>query len=244
MNEIKVSKKVKRIFIQKRDVEVFKLCLEMKFSDIESINEIVFRNRDLNMFVARKRVQKLEATGYLKSIILQPGSLKKYYVSTKLAYLEVIKIDQESNTPRAIKKLSQVTFEHDLCVLKSRIWLENQGRAFSWISERLLKTQLASQTGTITRYFLPDGLFTSKNGKICAFEYENKPKSEQQLREKIIQLNSIMSKNDPIFELCLFIASTESLKTKIQKITQMYPSKFLVQSVSEIQTQEPKNEHK
>lgn len=81
---------------------------------------------------------------------------------------------------------------------------------------------------------MPDAIFTSKHGKVCAFEFENKPKSEGQLREKIFRLNALMTQVDPVFEACLFIASTEILKNKIKKMTDLIPNKFVVQSKEEL----------
>lgn len=223
------------VYVQKRDIEIFRMCLEMKFVDIESINKVIFNEDDFKMFAARKRVQKLEASGFLKSVSLLAGTTKKFYIATQKAFLEVKKDDSILDIPRPVKKVSLVTFEHDLYVLKCRLLLEKQGRAKNWRSERLIKVQAEAETGRLSRDFMPDAIFKSKHGKICAFEFENKPKTETQLKEKIYKLNSLMENADPVFEACLFIASTENLTKKIKKITDSVSNKFAIQSFEELQ---------
>jgi hypothetical protein len=222
------------LVIQDRDIEIFRFCLEMKFADIESINKKVFSN-DFEMFSTRKRVQKLEMAGFLKSVSLLPGTTKKFYVTTSKGYNEVKKNASTLDTPKPPAKISTITFEHDLGVLKSRLLLEKQGRAFDWRSERLIKVQAEVKTGRISRDFMPDAIFKSKHGKTCAFEFENKPKTEVQLKEKIYRLNALMESSDPVFEACLFVSSNDNLKKKIKNITDLVSNKFVVQSFKELE---------
>jgi DNA-binding PadR family transcriptional regulator len=214
---LEVGKRDEGIWVQKRDLEVLRFCLEMKFADVESLNQVFFDAKSQDMFGARKRIQKLEAVGFLRSVSLLSGTAKKFYLTTLKGHRELLKVATSVVIPNPVSKLSVVTFEHDLGVLKSRLELQRQGRASNWRSERLLKSQVEAATGRLKRDFMPDGIFTSKHGKVCAFEYENKPKSEKQLREKVFRLNALMTEKDPVFEACLFIASTENLKNKIKK---------------------------
>ena len=66
-------------------------------------------------------------------------------------------------------------------------------------------------------------------------EFENKPKSEVQLKEKIFRLKATIESHDAPFEACLVVASTDNLKKKIQALTILIPNKFIVQSVQEIE---------
>lgn len=232
---ILAKEKIENISLQNRDLEVLKFCLEMKFSDIESLNFRFFDPKSLDMFAARKRIQKLEASGFLKSVSMLSGTTRKFYLTTAKGYREVLKVIPEDRLPAVVTKLSVVTFEHDLGVLKLRRLLEEQKRATAWRSERLLKTTAQVSTGRLQRDFMPDGIFTSKQGKVCAFEFENKSKSEDQLREKIFRLKALMEQKDPVFEACLFVASTDNLKRKIQSITDLIPNRFIVKSVKEIE---------
>lgn len=120
-------------------------------------------------------------------------------------------------------------------VLKIRRLLEEQQRATFWRSERLLKTTTQVALQSLKREFMPDALFTSKQGKSIAFEFENKPKSEAQLKEKIFRLKATIESHDASFEACLVVASTDNLKKKIQALTILIPNKFIVQSVQEIE---------
>ena len=245
---VKVGEKEK-ISLQVRDLEILRFCLEMKFADIESLNFWFFDFKNLGLFAARKRIQKLEAGGFLKSTSMLSGTTKKFYLTTPKGYREILKGScptlQELSSPSAerylgfslpkpVTKLSVATFEHDLGVLKIRRLLEEQKRATQWRSERLLKAQALMTTSNLKRDFMPDALFTSKQGKIVAFEFENKPKTEAQLREKIFRLNAITERKDAPFEACLFVASTDNLKKKILSITNLIPGRFVVQSVDEV----------
>ncbi len=231
---IEVVKRDEGIWVQKRDLEILRFCLEMKFADVESLNQVFFDAKSQDMFAARKRIQKLEAVGFLRSVSLLSGTAKKFYLTTPKGHRELGKVSTSESIPNPVSKLSVVTFEHDLGVLKSRMELQKQGRASNWRSEKLLKSQAEAATGRLQRDFMPDGIFTSKHGKVCAFEYENKPKSENQLREKVFRLNALMTEKDPVFEACLFIASTDNLKNKIKKMTDLIPNKFVVQSRDEL----------
>ena len=220
--------------IQNRDLEILEFCLEMKFSDLETLNWKYF-DASSEMFAARKRIQKLEGCGFLKSAMMLPGTTKKFFVTTKKGTTELEKLDNKKITLGVLTKLSDVTFQHDYGVLKIRKLLEQQQRATNWKSEKLLKAIAKYTTGKLNRYFLPDALFTSKQGKIVALEFENKPKKENDLREKILRLNAVMESQEPAFSGCLFVASTANLKVKIQSITELFPGKFIVQSMSEIE---------
>lgn len=223
------------ISLQDRDLEILRFCLEMKFSDIESISFKFFESQNVDMHAARKRIQKLEQGGYLKSVALLSGTTKKFYLTTPKGYREVIKNIPEESSPAVVTKLSVVTFEHDLGVLKIRRMLEKQSRAFNWRSERLLKKMAQVYTQSLKRDFLPDALFASKQEKVVALEFENKPKSESQLREKIFRLKALMEVPDAPFEACYFVASTDNLKKKIKKLTDLIPNRFIVHSVREIE---------
>lgn len=238
------------ISLQDRDIEILKFCLEMKFSDIENLNFKFFDSQSLDMHAARKRIQKLESGGYLKSTTMLAGTTKKFYIASSKGYKEIenyeyrffkkVPIVETKNIlnyscPKPVTKLSIVTFEHDYGVLRIRRLLEEQKRATHWRSERLLKTIAQINTQSLKRDFMPDALFTSKQEKVVALEFENKPKSEGQLREKIFRLKAIMEKNDAPFEACLFVASALSLKNKIKSLTDLIPNRFIVQSMSELE---------
>lgn len=39
---LEVGKRDEGIWVQKRDLEVLRFCLEMKFADVESLNQVFF----------------------------------------------------------------------------------------------------------------------------------------------------------------------------------------------------------
>jgi hypothetical protein len=226
--------KEKGLWLQSRDFEILRFCLEMKFADIESLNQNFFDPLSQEMFAARKRVQKLESGNFLKSISMLSGSAKKFYLTTPKGYRELSKLATSKVVPKPVTKLSVVTFEHDLGVLRSRMKFEKQGRASEWRSERLLKASTQAATQRLSRNFMPDAIFTSKQGRTCALEYENRPKSENDLREKIFRLKALMEEKDPVFEACLFIASTDHLKKRIRILTDLIPNRFIVESLNDL----------
>lgn len=236
---LRIKKKEKGVLIQKRDIDILKFCLEMKFADIESLNQLFFDAEKKDMFGARKRVHKLELSGYLKSFALLQGTSKKFYLTTAKGCREVLKFATNKYTLNPVSKLSIVTFEHDYGVLRARLLLEKQNRAYEWEAERLLKNSSFFASGKIRREFMPDAIFKNKQGITCAFEYENKPKTTEQLNQKVLRLKSLMDEDSPVFSAGIFVTSTESLKNKVLKITSAFPNRFVVISFNELL--EPKN---
>jgi len=240
---VRGSEKKSDVWLQDRDIEILRFCLEMKFADLESLNAKFFDAKSQGMFAARKRIQKLEESGFLNSKPLQPGSAKKFYIATNKGLQAVRRHSQDLIVPKPVTSISAMTFEHDLGVLRTRLHLEQQLRATNWRGEQLLKAQIYAKTLSIARDVLPDAVFINKQGRVCAFEFENKPKSQDQLLAKISRLRAIMNQSAPVFEACLIVTSTEHLKNKVQSfLVHGDAYLFVVQAISEIQSGANKKE--
>lgn len=223
------------IVLQDRDYEIFIWLLDQKFSDLETLKHKFFSRDSESLGGARTRVQKLEAYGYLRSELLDIGSTKKYYIATKKAH----RVLQERITfikfPSAVKAISVLTFLHDKYVLQCRVYLEEQGRATHWKSERRLKALLSRNGQNLEREFMPDGIFTNKNGELTAFELENVPKEIPRYKKKIERFAAIMAGTNPAFSACLYVTTNENTKKILKSLTAPYGKYFLVLTFNELQ---------
>lgn len=222
------------IVLQERDYEIFVWLLDQKFSDLETLKAKFFDPTSESMGGVRTRIQKLEAKGYLRAELLDVGSTKKFYLATAKAHREAEAKFTSVKLPRAIKEISNVTFSHDKFVLLSRMHLEKQGRAFHWKSERRLKAILSASGQNIEREFMPDGIFTNKNGELTAFELENTPKNYEKYQKKIARFVSLMEGSNPAFRFCLYVTTSINTKNVLKKLTAPYSKRFLVQTFDEL----------
>lgn len=228
------GKRKEPIVLQDRDFEIFIWLLDQKFSDLETLKQKFFSRDSESLGGVRTRMQKLEAYGYLRSQMLDVGSTKKYYIATKKAHRFVQEKFTFTKFPSAVKEISNVTFIHDKYVLLCRLHLERQGRATIWKSERRLKAILSSSGQNIEREFMPDGIFTNKNGELTAFELENTPKNFDKYKRKIERFVSIMTAVNPPFRLCLYVTTSEVTKNALKNLTSAHSKYFLVQTFAEL----------
>lgn len=217
--------------IQDRDVEILKFGIEMKFFDFDSISALFFKSNDS----ARKRIRSLEKSNYIKSIRPFPGELKKVYIVTNKGSKDLYKkTNQKSYLIMSSPKFSKSFFAHDFFVIKSRILLEKQKKSVQWRSERRLILDTFYQRLDISRDFLPDAIFQTQNNKLCAFEFENTQKSEKALMDKFLRIKTIIESENPPFEICVVVTSTDKLKMKIKSITEEISNRIFVFSYLDI----------
>ena len=239
LNEIvKEKKRVDhgRVRLQKRDYEIFKFLLDMKFSDIEGLHEKFFKDQSMSsphLGGARTRVLSLYKAGYLNHRFAPNGTSRKYYMATLKAYRALVgHVDGEIvSKPHLV---SDATFSHDELVLKSRLVLEGAGRASNWRSEKLLKAEMADRSIVIEREFMPDGVFTSKHGYPCAFELELSPKTKKRYRRKILRFIDVMEDPQGLFDYCLFVVKTPFTYNTLKELTTPYGNRFQVEWVHKL----------
>jgi hypothetical protein len=222
-----------------RDIQILKFCLEMKFSDTESLNTKFFKSRSVALRLPKKRLLKLSNSGYLKPLQILPGSLKLTYMTTSKGAIAVSEMLGVSPCKPA-KKMGTTFIEHDLFVLKCRLLLEEQGRATNWVSENELKNTLFKLKGSVRRDFIPDGIFTSLQGLRCAFEFENSTKSKDQMLNKLINIHQVIKRGHGPFSACLFVTKNERLKAYIETLSEPFSKYIRVESFKELEAKSGK----
>lgn len=222
------------MIIQKRDLEILKWGLEMRFMDIEMVHRSFFDGDNPSMSTARNRIRVLKNEGYLKKVLGFDGSTKSYYLVTRKSFnfLKINYPDELLVSP--LKKFSAHSFEHDRRVSLCRIELEKSGRAKNWQSERRLKAEFAKRSIKIARDHMPDAIFESKIGMKCAFELEISPKTHKRYQEKIDKFTEIIDQKDSLFGLCLFVVETDFSFRKLNELTKPYGNRFRIQKYGEI----------
>ena len=88
---MRVEKKERGLCLQKRDLEVLKFCLEMRFSDLESLYQRFFLitkegEKSQSDWWARERIGLLRRHGFLISQRLTFTGLS-YYLATEKAHI-------------------------------------------------------------------------------------------------------------------------------------------------------------
>jgi hypothetical protein len=222
------------VSLQERDFLILKWILEMRFSNLEMVNDGFFSESSPSMATARSRIKKLLDDGYLKKVNGYDQTTKAYYVSTKKSYKTLLEKNPDKIIPSPVKEISVQTFEHDKRVLECRLILEKQGRATHWISERGLKAILAERSQKIDKEFLPDAIFTSSIGLRCAFEFELSPKTSKRYFHKVERFKEVMEEKEGLFSLCLFVVSSEFTYKTLKQLTEPYGNRFKVQRYGEL----------
>jgi hypothetical protein len=222
------------VSLQERDFLILKWILEMRFSNLEMVNEGFFSDKSVSMATARSRISQLVQGNYLLKTQGYDSTTKAYYLATKKAHKVLETRDLDGVLVKPIKALSVHSFEHDRCVSLIRIKLEQEGRAKKWKSERVLKAELAMRSIKISREIMPDAIFESRIGHKCAFELELSPKSLKRYYQKVERFSEIMEEKDGLFKLCLFVTCNEFTFKTLTELTKPYGNKFRVQKFGEI----------
>ena len=173
------------MILTKRDLEVVRFVLNMKFATIDDIHRKFFRNKQdgtvsESLWYARERLRDLVAEGFLSTERYRFEN-KCYYVGTKYGYKAVLGLMiTDDMTAKPIHRIDVRTFDHDRKVMQVRLFLEEHEKVTKWQSDRQLKmlyTDHYSLRGN--RDSAPDGLYYDAEGRLIAFEYEIAQKSKK-----------------------------------------------------------------
>jgi hypothetical protein len=177
------------MFVTKRDTEIVRFVLNMKFASVTEIHHKFFKFKkdggvSESEWWARERLRKLIDAGYLKSVKFRFES-KNFYIGTKLGF-KLASADKSQYTSKPTTGIDIRTFEHDYKVLQCRMLLEENEKVTDWQSDRELK-ELFFETSFHfrSRENSPDGVYKTNDGKCIAFEYEIAQKSEERIKRKI-----------------------------------------------------------
>jgi hypothetical protein len=230
----------KRIEITKRDLEILRFCLEMKFSDLESIYRKFFSanidgSKSKSILWARERVNQLNRFGYLHS---QRASFSgyAYFLTTKLGQLTLKNFYPDQDFVRPTKTIDIRFFEHDRFVLKSRVYLEAQAGVTSWRPEKCLKLECIAKSG-LGREYQPDAIFTNSRGERVAFELEHIRKSKEKYQDKIQKYVDVIRRPENshfVFEKVLFVSVSKPVMRTLKEFTEVYQDYFQVVSFDEL----------
>lgn len=222
--------------LTKRDTDVLKFILDMKFACVPEIHEMFFKNKigggeSKSLWYARERLRLLVVNDFLKVERFRVDG-KNYYIATKYCFEYMMGNFLNSDVAMPPATIDIRTFEHDKELIKFRIFLEKTGQIAKWRSERFLKKEHYHFTGRLRRIVAPDAIY-EEHGKKIAFEYEVARKSEGRYREKIkryIQIIRDREKIDPIsFEHCRFVCKNPQVYNSLMNLTKFYREMFSVE---------------
>ena len=123
--------------------------------------------------------------GYLQPVRYRFEN-KSYYIGTKHGYDLILYAQVNLSAVKQIERIDVRTFDHDIQVMKSRLFLEDCEKVSEWRSDRQLKSDYFEYfQGRGSRDSAPDGAYLSLGGKTIAFEYEIAQKSKKRYQDKV-----------------------------------------------------------
>lgn len=198
-------RKYKRLFLQDRDVEIFKYTLEQKFLTVQQVAQ--------RFFPAGTEVKDKIQAGYRRILTLQKFDMVKL---TPILTGEKVMIVTRNGASQldnrghdrfgVIQSVDYRYFEHDRRVTDVRIILERLDLLTSWNSERLLKKTYQQATR------VPDAVFILKNGQRGALEVEIAKKAVDRY-QNIFQdyVRKQYGSLDLVFYICNSMTQLETL---------------------------------
>ena len=230
--------------LTKRDMEICKFLLEMKFASVEEIHKKFFKITLLGFESkgfrpAWKRLQNLESLGFIKALH-HFQFLKRFYIPTLKGYNLIRNCYSSDEIPYPSKNIDIRTFDHDLRVTEVRLALENKFHISKWKSDRLLRS-LNEYSSLIRQNLVPDGIFlTSDNKRVC-FEFEKATKAKSRYLSKIKAYVSIMREQNSklkLFDTVLYVCENKIVFEYLCKETKIYGELFKVQTIDQILSSE------
>ncbi|GIL17076.1 MAG: hypothetical protein BroJett040_08270 [Oligoflexia bacterium] len=228
------------IMLTDRDLEVISFVNEMKFASLDDLYFKFFRvlksgGESKSQWWARERISVLIKSNYL-SRVHSFNERKPYFLGTTKGYLTLTRRCPEKFNTRPLERIDQNTFEHDKLLLKTRLKLEVDQKATSWISDRQLFQfpELCLNFGEGNQ---PDALYTNSNGERVAFELEVARKAKKRYADKIRNYVFLMreQKDNPLsFKKVHIVALNEVVRDLILSEIKIYPQYFEIQMMSEV----------
>lgn len=224
--------------VGERDLNVLMYIYEMKFSTAIDVFKMFFESeKSANSRYALIRLNKLAKNGYLNIFTNKLYRNKFYYISDSGLGVLRNKFRDHLFPKKAPSKMDTRFFEHDRYVSLCRIFLEKKGVAKGWVSERVIFHNMVTKSGEYrSKYMLknlqksqiPDGLFETNKGELCAFELELSLKSKRELREKLVMLNNESKQSHGLFKRVLLVASSVKIRANLEKINNEISAHFKI----------------
>jgi len=190
------------VILQERDKELLRLCYEQGFLTAEHVHEAFFRN--VGTRAAYRRVQELEAAGYLRRSRLSALSGHRIIQTTPVGTGIARQLSQ-FEVPQKRRPALQ-TLDHDALVTSVRIWLMRllKEKSAVWVPEGHLKKHGGKQ--------IPDGVILYSNGLEMVIEVENSLKSHDRLYELMSAWKTLAPKAQ-----VQYIASSPVIRNGLKK---------------------------
>ncbi len=232
----------RRVRISERDLKVMEFLCEMKWATRSQIYEGFFRwAESRSEEYAKKRLSFLNRQGFIESARVFVDLPAVFYSTRKGWDLASSRVNGR-RLPRPLTKVDPRYLEHDLHAVDCRLAIERKKLGQGWISEKLLKSERASETSQTERYKVlqgvrvPDAIFTGPSGDRVAFEFENTQKSRARYETRISEFLEMMSRSERWFERVLFVSRSPEIKKAIELSLPKGGDSFLVLEKKELTT--------
>ena len=229
--------------VVERDLEVIKYVYDMKFSSSFDVYKMYFEGEGKTSRYCFVRLKKLVDTGFLKLFKNNLYRSGFYFVSEKGLNLLRDSYRDHLFPKKAPTSIDMRFFEHDKNVAVCRSYLEKKGLAKNWVSERVITHDVITKGGEYrSKYMLqnlqksqiPDGLFETRKGEICAFELEFTLKSARELKKKLTNLNNESRSSSGLFKRVLLVAGGKRIKNSLESIKSELGADFKIMELEEM----------
>lgn len=232
------------IKIVDRDVDVVRYVYDMKFCVSGDVHKMFFEGeKGRSSRYAFVRLKALVDAGFLKVFKNKLYRSGFYFISDKGLNLIRDRFRDHFFPVKAPTNIDTRFFEHDRYVALCRTYLEREGLAKNWISERIITHDVITKNGEYrSKYMLqnlqksqiPDGLFETRKGEVCAFELEFTLKSQRELKKKLVNLHNESKLNDGLFKRVLLVAGGPKIESSLLKINEELGANFKVMNLEEV----------
>ena len=234
---------MREIKIVDRDVDVIKYVYDMKFAVGSDVYKMFFESGGKSSRYCFIRLKKLVDAGYLKVFKNDLYRSGFYYVSEKGLNLLRNSYRDHLFPKKAPAQIDMRFFEHDKVVAECRTYLEREGLAKNWTSERIITHDVITKGGEYrSKYMLqnlqksqiPDGLFETRKGEVCAFELEYTLKSNNELKKKLANLNNESLSSSGLFKRVLIVAGSNRIKKSLEAVKNDLNADFKIMNLEEM----------
>lgn len=228
-------RKLRRVELGDRDLRIIEFILDMKFARSADIFQKFFRKTlsaedAKSQAWAKKRLFQLEQARYLTSTY-SPLRSDRYFTATLKGYNALANVYPERGFTKPVRGIDIRTLAHDCIVLESRLAYESDLGIIDWISDRRLRSDLASSFG-LTAAHVPDGIYRSPAGALVAFEVEIAQKAKSRYRDKLEHYVRVMRarRDDPqMFKQVHYLCLKPTVAKILTEESNMYGSLIKVE---------------
>ena len=193
--------------IEKRNQDIIKYILEMKYMRLEHIQTKFFAfASDKSETFTTSAIGKLKDLKYIhensKGLLMVTGEGEKY----------LSKFTEGKLLPSVVKRVFEPEVNHDLKLIELRIRIEELGMVDRWYSENALKS-----LPFMMKEFkdMPDALLIKKDGRGVFLELEISRKTNQRYLDRIEEYKRVLQTSDikdQKIEGVMFLCTDEKVK--------------------------------